>query len=69
MKKEQTLLLVALGVAGLLVWSSTGLYASVSPDKIPVGRDVDTTATVPADPRTLLNETSPAGRNYLKRSS
>ena len=51
MKKEQIFLVASLGIAGLLVYGATGRYEPVNADRLSSGKDVPTSAAVPADPR------------------
>ena len=66
MKKEQILLVCAVGAAGLIVWSNTGLYAQVGTD-IPEGKAVESSVNARYDPRTGLPAEMPKdGRAIIR---
>jgi tetratricopeptide (TPR) repeat protein len=49
-RKEQILLLVAVALGGLLVFTATGKYTEVGADTLPAGKPVQPLAVPPADP-------------------
>lgn len=67
MKKEQTLLAVSVGVAGLLVWGSTGLYTPVGSGSLSAGTSNEATASVAADPMRGVRKDPPAGRDPVRQ--
>lgn len=67
MKKEQTLLVVAAALAGLVLWQSLDLYASVGASQVPDGDDVEVTETLRADPLAGVDPNPPIGRSFLRQ--
>lgn len=66
MKKQQILLLVALILGALVVWGSTGLYASVGAVS-GTGKSRDPKKAHDYDPRADLPTGRPAGRSFLRQ--
>lgn len=66
MRKEQTLVVVCVALAGLVVWSSTGQYESAGVKGPWTGKDMDIRPTVPYDVLYGLLEKAPGDRPFNK---